>query len=208
MIKPAVTTNTRRHWAAALLASSVLTMPAFACQNPSFAEPRASLEREPDSGEPSAENAAIPIPASYSFAESGSVGSVVGLWHAILRIGDERGPVYDEVLEQFHADGTELLISSGLPPALGNVCIGVWKRVAARTFKLKHMTWNWAPPDGGFGVPGTFAGHFELDVTLRLDARGAAFSGTWTARNFGLQGEHLPALDAQGVVTGVRIGVD
>ena len=193
--------------AAAALAATLLAAPAWACQNPSFEAPQASRLTAPPTDETSLDAAAsLLLPAV--FAGDSDVGTVVGMWHAILRIGDANGPVYDEVLEQFHSDGTELLISNGLPPALGNVCIGIWKRVAPRTFKLRHMTWNWSPPDGGFGVPGSFAGHFELEVTLRLDARGNAFTGRWTAENFDLEGKHIPALDAQGVVTGTRLSVD
>ena len=194
-------------WTVAAVAAGALAAPSLACQNPSI------------SGSPvAAQKAATPftatshelvIPAVFAApATNGGHGTVVGMWHAILRIGDASGPVYDEVLEHFHADGTELLISNALPPALGNICIGVWKRVGPRTFKLKHMTWNWSPEEGGFGVPGTFAGHFELEITLRLDGRGNSYTGQWSAKNYGLEGEHLPALDLEGVVTGVRIGVD
>jgi hypothetical protein len=31
---------------------------------------------------------------------------------------------------------------------------------------------------------------------------------TWTAQNFDVDGEHIPALDAEGVVSGVRLTVD
>jgi hypothetical protein len=208
MTKPRVTPWSQYRWAAAMLISSALAAPAFACQNPNFRGPAGSSAPAPRAAPAAADIDGVLLPALYSPADKDGFGSVVGMWHAIFRIGDASGPVFDEVLEQFHSDGTELIISSGLPPALGNVCIGVWKRVGAHTYKLKHMTWNWSPPDNGFGVPGTFAGHFELDVTLRVDARGDTFTGRWTAQNFGLDGEHLPGLDAEGIVKGVRIGVD
>src|SRR5690606_9321461 len=93
-------------------------------------------------------------------SSSGNDHSVVGMWHAVLRLGNN-GPVYDEIFEHFHADGTELLVSNSLPPALGNICIGVWKRTGPRTYKLKHMTWNWSSNlNEGFGVHGTHSGHF------------------------------------------------
>jgi len=200
--------HTRRLAAIAIVAATVIAAPAFACPNPSFAGPRAA--RLPADAPPALiEETAAGIASDFLLAnEDSSAGSIVGMWHTILRLGDANGPVYDEVLEQFHSDGTELLISSGLPPALGNVCIGVWKRVAARTYKLRHMTWNWSPPDGGFGVPGTFAGHFELEVTLTLDSRGRAFDGQWSAKNFDPSGEHIPDLDADGPIRGVRLTVD
>jgi hypothetical protein len=135
--------------------------------------------------------------------------AVVGMWHVVLQLGDESGPVYDEVLEHFHSDGTELLISNGIPPALGNICIGVWRQVSHRTYTLKHMTWNWSPDfNADFGVPGTFAGHFELHMRFRVDERGKTYSGTWVAQNFDESGNHIPELDAEGVVKGMRISPD
>jgi hypothetical protein len=132
---------------------------------------------------------------------------VVGMWHSVYRLGDADGPVYDETLQQFHADGTELIVSAGLPPALGNVCVGVWEQTAPRAYKLRHMTWNWSPEDAGFGVPGTFAGRFEIVVNLFVDRRGNRFTGTWAAMNFDPDGNHIPELDAQGVVSATRITV-
>ena len=132
--------------------------------------------------------------------------SVVGMWRVVLLLDDENGPVYDEVFEHFYSDGNELLISNGIPPALGNICIGVWRQIGHRTYTLRHMTWNWSPdPNDAFGVPGTFAGHFELHMKLRVDERGKTYSGTWVAQNFDESGNHIPALDAEGVVQGTRI---
>jgi hypothetical protein len=208
-LKPAACHYARRFAALAILASTVLAAPAIACQNPSFAMPKAASDPAANARPmPARDEIVVPLMADYTLVSNESHGSIVGMWHAVLRIGNASGLVFDEVLEQFHSDGTELLISQGLPPALGNVCIGVWKRVGSQTFKLRHMTWNWSPPDGGFGVPGTFAGHFELTMTLRLDARGRSFSGTWSAQNFDVNGEHIPELDAEGVVNGVRLTVD
>jgi hypothetical protein len=154
------------------------------------------------------------LPASNAIADSygdsdadrSSNRSVVGMWHVVLQLGDESGPVYDEVFEHFHSDGTELLISNGLPPAIGNICIGVWRQVGRRTYTLRHMTWNWSPEvNAAFGIPGTFAGHFELHMRLRVDEHGRTYSGTWVAQNFDESGNHIPALDAEGVVKGMRI---
>jgi hypothetical protein len=202
--------SVRRLAAVAILASTVVAAPALACQNPSFTTPKAARLGAAQEPRPaSTADGVTAVSADYALVgNQGIPASIVGMWHTILRLGGANGPVYDEVLEQFHSDGTELLISNGLPPALGNVCIGVWQLVGARTYKLRHMTWNWAPPDGGFGVPGTFAGHFELEATFRLDQRGRTFEGTWSAKNFDTSGEHIAALDAEGVVRGVRLTVD
>ncbi len=202
----------------AILVSALLSTPAVACKNPAFAPMRAATTSAPgalmnglfedDPAPQFGDFSIVEGAADYSLVTNDGNGSIVGMWHAILRIGDASGPVYDEVFQQFHSDGTEMIISNGLPPALGNVCVGVWKRTEPRTYKLRHMTWNWSPETGGFGVPGTFAGHFELQVRLRLDSNGNAYRGSWKAQNFDLEGNHLPELDAEGVVTARRITVN
>jgi hypothetical protein len=206
--KPVIGTEGRRI-ACAVLASTFLAGQGWACQRPDAGLPSPAARAGSAGGELALPDA-FDLPVGYALVngEGNGNGSVVGMWHAVLRLGDANGPVYDEVLEQFQSDGTEMLISNGLPPALGNLCVGVWKRIGSRTYRLRHMTWNWSPPDNGFGVPGTFAGHFELIMTLRVDQRGRSFDGTWSAKNFDLEGEHLPELDASGVIAGVRITAD
>src|SRR5262245_19179383 len=132
--------------------------------------------------------------------EQGSTGSIVGLWNAEFLIGT--GPdLYDQSFQQFHSDGTEMMLSRGLPPALGNVCVGIWKQEGPRTFKLKHMAWNW-------DADGNFTGTFVMEVTLRLDNRRTRFTGSWSADNFDVAGNKLPDLHAEGVARGTRITVD
>jgi len=190
---------------AAILVSALIGAPALACKNPAFALPR-TASASPVSF--LADESLVEGLPEYLPASGAGGGSVIGMWHAILRIGDASGPVYDEVFQQFHSDGTEMIVSNGLPPVLGNVCVGVWNRTGPGTYKLRHMTWNWSPETGGFGVPGTFAGHFELKVRLRLNDSGNGYRGTWQAKNYDTDGNHLPELDADGVVTGNRITVD
>lgn len=66
--------------------------------------------------------------------DADSQPSVVGMWHAVFRVGaDPNGAVYDDTFQQFGSDGMENIVSSGLPPVLGNVCVGVWKQVGPWT---------------------------------------------------------------------------
>jgi hypothetical protein len=126
--------------------------------------------------------------------------SVVGLWNTTYLLGE--GPdVYDQAYQQFHADGNENMLSRGLPPSLGNVCLGIWKRVGPRTFTVKHVAWNW-------NGDGSFAGTFSMNVTFRLDRRAARYTGTWEARNFAPDGTLIPELNAGGVVNAVRVAAD
>jgi hypothetical protein len=190
----------------AILASALLGAPAFACQNPALATSRVG-QQPARAGDFLSDVGAESVFADYVPTDGDGQASVVGMWHSVLRL--ESGDVYDEVFQHFHSDGTELIISNGIPPLLGNVCMGVWKRVGARIYRLRHMTWNWGPDVHPFWeVQGTHIGHFELVVTLRLDGSGRHYTGRWTAQNFDVDGNHLKDLDAEGVVNAVRIDVD
>jgi hypothetical protein len=126
-------------------------------------------------------------------------GSVVGLWRTLFLLGN--GPdKYDEAFQQFHQDGLENMLSNGLPPALGNVCVGVWKR-SSRTIKVRHMAWNW-------DAEGHFAGTFVITMTLTLGARGTSFRGTWVADSYDVEGDIIAELHAEGVTHGTRITVE
>ena len=107
---------------------------------------------------------------------------------------------YDQSFQQFHSDGTEIMVSNGLPPALGNVCVGVWKQDDGAV-KLRHMTWNW---DSNGNLTGTFV----MVVTLRVDRRGNSFRGTWSADSYDLSNNVIPELHAEGIVRATRVPVD
>lgn len=143
-----------------------------------------------------------------AFGDSDSQEPVVGLWHAVFTAG---GAVYDDTFQQFGSDGMENIVSSGLPPVLGNVCVGVWKQVGYRTYKLRHTTWNWSPGNNDFfgnDVPGVFAGRFEMVVVLRVSRDANSYTGNFVVRNFDTNDVPIPSLDAQGTVRGTRITVD
>ena len=126
--------------------------------------------------------------------------SIVGLWNTQFLLGD--GPdLFDESFQQFQSGGTEMMLSRGLPPVLGNVCVGVWKQTGPRTFKLKHTAWNW-------NLDGSFVGIFVMEATLKLDRRGASYTGTWSADNLTPSGEPIPGEHFEGIVRGTRITVD
>jgi hypothetical protein len=125
--------------------------------------------------------------------------SIVGLWSTTFYAGD--GPdVWDQAYEQWHSDGTELALDNGVPPVLGNVCVGVWKQ-EGKTIKLRHVAWNWNPDN-------TRAGTFVLVATLTVDRGGKTFSGYYITDSFDLDGNVIPELHAEGVMKGTRITVD
>ena len=141
--------------------------------------------------------------ATFSLDEKAQPGSrdwIVGMWLAEFLIGE--GPDrYDQGFQQFHSDGTETMLSNGLPPSLGNVCLGVWKQVGSRTLRLKHVAWNW-------NADGSFAGSFVMLVTLKVNRRGDSYEGTWTADSFDPSNNVIPELHVAGVVRATRISVD
>ena len=107
--------------------------------------------------------------AAAAFDDDSGSASIVGMWNTEYLVGN--GPdLFDESFQQFHSDGTEMMLSRGLPPVLGNVCVGVWKQ-AGREVKLKHMAWNW-------NADGSFAGTFIMEVTLTVNRHGTRFTGT------------------------------
>jgi hypothetical protein len=122
---------------------------------------------------------------------------LVGMWMTEFLVGDA---LYDQTLQQFHSDGTENILSNGLPPALGNVCLGIWKQVGPRTITLRHMAWNW-------DAEGQFAGLFEMFVTFRVDRSGREYSGTFVADSYDLSNHVIPELHTEGTVRASRITV-
>lgn len=105
------------------------------------------------------------------------------------------------MFQQYHQGGTETSLSNGLPPVLGNVCLGIWKATGPRTVAVKHVAWNW-------NADGTLAGTFELHFDVAIDPEGVSLEGSWSAKNYDREGNHLPELDAEGIVRGARITID
>ena len=145
--------------------------------------------------------AAFAAPAAASQREqSESSDSIAGMWLTEYLIGD--GPaLFDQAFQQFQSGGTEMMLSNAVPPALGNVCLGVWKAVGPRAVQLRHLAWNW-------DADGHLLGSFVLLATLTVERGGGQFSGTWTADSYDPSGTLIPELHAEGIVRASRITVD
>jgi hypothetical protein len=151
-------------------------------------------------GRPSFAAGAAAAAAAAADDDRGPATSPVGLWKMRYLIGT--GPdLFDESFQQFHAGGTETMLSNILPPSLGNVCLGIWKQTGARTFKITHRGWNWNPD-------GTLAGTFLLSGTMRLDRRGDSFSGTWVSDSLDTAGNVIPELHFEGIARAARVEFD
>jgi hypothetical protein len=136
-----------------------------------------------------------------SFSVSGGhATSIVGLWRVAFLVGD--GPaVAFEGFQQWHAGGTEVMVDNGVPPSLGNVCLGVWKRTGPRSFSLRHVTFNW-------DANGQSTGTFQVVIHVRLDPSGRTYAGSFVSDSFDLLGNPIPELHSEGRLRGVRITVD
>lgn len=124
---------------------------------------------------------------------------IVGMWFVTYKLAD--GAIWDEGFQHYHADNTELSVDNAVPPALGNVCIGVWKADGPGIVKLRHYTFNWT-------ADGQKAGIFQLLTTVQVLPGGQGYLGTFLSDSFDLDGKVIPELHAEGTVEAVRITVD
>jgi hypothetical protein len=126
--------------------------------------------------------------------------SIVGLWRVAFLVGDGPTAAY-EGFQHWHAGGTEVMVDNGVPPALGNVCVGVWKQAGPRTFRLRHVTFNW-------DANGKSTGTFQVLITVRVNRAGTSYSGTYESDSFDLEGNVIPELHAEGRLRGQRLSVE
>jgi hypothetical protein len=84
--------------------------------------------------------------------------------------------------QQWHADGTEFMISGARPPSTGDVCMGTWRKIGPGTYQLKHLTLAWASIDSPRNAvsPATFVAPAIIRATVRLNHAADGFQGTFT----------------------------
>jgi hypothetical protein len=109
--------------------------------------------------------------------------------------------LWDVAIEQFYGDGNEITNDLAVPPSQGNVCYGVWVRVANNTYKMKHIGWAYGPNN-------VYIGRFDLAATIEVRNHGNSFVGRFRADQedriggFGVMqslGLHLSCLLREGV---------
>lgn len=126
----------------------------------------------------------------------GANNSIVGLWHVIYTANDS---LFAETLKQWHSDGTEFE-NVNHNPAIGSVCLGVWKQVAVRTVRLHHVGWL-------FNADGSSAGTFTQDETDTVSANGMSYTGTFTFKTYDVNG-NFSGFEASGTIAATRITVN
>lgn len=123
--------------------------------------------------------------------------SIVGLWHVIYT---SQGQLFLETFDTWHADGTEFETANAAP-ALGSVCVGVWKQVGRHTVKLFHIGWN-------FNSDGSSAGYFTLTETNTLSEDGRTYHGTFDFKLYDVSGNLMNNSEVIGSMTAARITVN
>jgi hypothetical protein len=122
--------------------------------------------------------------------------SIVGLWHTLYT---SNGSPFFETLKEWHSDGTEFE-NVNHNPAIGSVCVGVWKQVNARSVRLHHLGFL-------FAADGTPNGTFVVDETDTLAANGMSYDGSFTFRIYDVSG-HYTGTEYIGTVAATRITVN
>jgi hypothetical protein len=130
----------------------------------------------------------------YGTDDRDNKDSIVGLWHVIYT---SDGQTLYESFDQWHSDGTELE-NPNLPPATGPLCVGVWKQVGRRTFRLHHLGWN-------FDINGNSLGTFTLDETNTVEPHGRTYQGNFDPKFYDVNGNLIQ--EVTGTQTAARITV-
>jgi hypothetical protein len=138
-------------------------------------------------------------PSSAARRSDDANPAIVGLWIANYYSGRH---LYDQGLDQWHADGTEILIDNLLPqPAsgTGSACLGVYRKIGPRTYSLKHAFWI-------FDSTGNLVGHGLYLEKITVDPGGDTYSGSFTFETYDLSGNQT--FTATGTVMAQRITAD
>jgi hypothetical protein len=117
--------------------------------------------------------------------------SIVGLWQFVFSSTGNNVPPFlipdnaplDAGYAQWHSDETEIM-NSGRDPATSNFCLGTWKKIGRRRYKLNHFALSW-DNTGKFctpepGAPSCFVGPTNIREEVILDRRGNTYTGSVT----------------------------
>jgi hypothetical protein len=86
--------------------------------------------------------------------------SIVGMWR--FELLGPNGALVDDGYAQWHSDGTEVQNSGVHAPPTSNFCLGVWEKVANRTYRLNHFPLAWD------ATGQTSAAEIQLTETVKL----------------------------------------
>lgn len=141
----------------------------------------------------------------FTFTAKGDVGT--GAPANALPLPD--GTPVDAGFVTWHDDGTELM-NSGRTPASGSFCMGVWKQVGRRTYKLNHWALSWIPDyqpgvtnswsqlPGGIDEAFHALGPANIQETLILSRDRNSYEGTFRLTQYVNDGTKTPINDVSG----------
>lgn len=131
--------------------------------------------------------------------------SMIGLWHEVFIAEGNTGSglppdgaEVDSALSEWHNDGTEATLDSR-PPATGDVCMGVWKRLGDRHYLLNHFGIAFDPTIDP-NTPLGFA-NIRQDIVISRDSQ--TFTGTFSLDQYDAKGNLL--VEIKGKLIGTRI---
>lgn len=114
--------------------------------------------------------------------------------------GPPAGAPVDAGFVVWHDDGTEIM-NSGRAPVSGSFCMGVWKQVGPRTYRLNHWALSWVPgyvpgvtqgwPDGTGNDAFQPAGPANIQETITLGPTGNSYTGTFKILNYAYDGVNV-----------------
>jgi hypothetical protein len=134
----------------------------------------------------------LPFLRQANAAPNSSSASIVGVWHVTYTMSD--GGMFYEAFDIWHSDGAEFEVAN-LPPAAGNVCMGVWTK-AGPAIQLDHIGW-------AFDMNGNSIGTFTL--TEENVVNGNTYTGTFDYKAYDVNGNPIPDQEVKGTLKATRI---
>lgn len=141
--------------------------------------------------------------------------SIVGMWHVVFTAHSMNGeaipgpgPVIDNSVVVWHADGTEIMNSSR-PAQDGNFCLGVWEKTGRLSYFLNHLPWQGNDPSGGAGGIGNPTGGAQILEQVTLSPDGNHYSGKFALTAYDTSGNvevsFTGTISATRITTGTKI---
>ena len=127
--------------------------------------------------------------------ENPTKSSIVGLWEIQFLVN---GQTIQQAYQAWNVGGTEIH-NPNVDPRTGNVCLGVWKKVAPRGYKLSHNVYS-------YDTNGNFQGKIHLSETLTLGNDGNTHSGSFALDFYDPNGNF--EFEVAGDVAAERVSVE
>ena len=98
--------------------------------------------------------------------------SIIGLWHDVRTASD--GSMFMEGYDTWSRDGTEYELAN-LPPASGNVCVGIWVKQGKTIGLTAHVAWL-------YDLNNNYVGTLNITQQTKVSKDGNNYSGPFDAK--------------------------